>query len=110
MITLKEKFRKQQERKFSGTKLLFETSNEKYINWLEKRVNKKQSKNIDLDKLTPLELHQLLYNTLEKLEKLPYVYDKKNKVTHNNYFASNTRHHHDAREEIETLIDKYGNT
>lgn len=32
-----------------------------------------------LDKLTPLELHHLLYDVLEKLEKLPCVYDEKKK-------------------------------
>lgn len=63
---------------------------------------------MNLDKLTPIELHHLLYDVLEKLEKLPYVYDAKNKVTHNNYFVSNTRSYYDAREEIENLIYKYG--
>jgi len=38
MSKLREEFQKQQESKFSGTELLFETSNEKYINWLEQIV------------------------------------------------------------------------
>lgn len=63
---------------------------------------------MDLDKLTPIELHHLLYDVLEKLEKLPYVYDEENRVTHNDYFVSNKQWHYDAREEIENLIDKYG--
>jgi len=55
---------------------------------------------MDLDKLTPIELHHLLYDVLEKLEKLPYVYDEKNKVTYTNYFISNKKWYYDARKEI----------
>jgi len=58
----------------------------------------------DLDKLTPIELHHLLYDVLEKLKKLPYVYDKNNKVTYNNYFVSNKTWHYDAREEIKEIV------
>lgn len=36
---------------------------------------------MNLDKLTPIELHHLLYDVLEKLEKLPYVYDEKNSTS-----------------------------
>ncbi len=61
----------------------------------------------DLDKLTPLELHNLLYEVLEKLENLPYVYDEENRVTHSDYFASNTQSHYDARKDIEISINKY---
>lgn len=56
-----------------------------------------------LDKLTPLELHHLLYDVLEKLEELPYVYDEENRVTHSDYFASNTKCHYDARHEIKPI-------
>jgi len=63
---------------------------------------------MNTDKLTPLELHHLLYDVLEKLEKLPCVYDKKNGVTHNDYFVSNKRWNYDAREEINELVNKYG--
>jgi len=45
MIELRKEFQRQQESKFSGTELLFETSNEKYINWLEQKV----VKNINYD-------------------------------------------------------------
>jgi len=63
---------------------------------------------MDLDKLTPLELHHLLYDVLEKLKNLPYVYDEKNNITHNDYYARNKQWYYDAREEIDVLIDQYG--
>lgn len=54
-----------------------------------------------LDKLTPLELHCLFYDILEKLQEFKYVYDEENRVTHSDYFASNTKAYYDARHEIE---------
>lgn len=60
---------------------------------------------MDLDKLTPLELHHLLYDVFSKLENLPYVYDEKNRITHNNYSVSNKRSYYDARKEIEGIKD-----
>jgi hypothetical protein len=42
---------------------------------------------MDLNKLTPIELHELLYKIVKKLNKLPYVYNEKTRVTHNNYFV-----------------------
>ena len=40
MSRLRNEFLKQQDSKFNKTELLFETSNKKYIDWLEKIVNK----------------------------------------------------------------------
>ena len=62
-----------------------------------------------LKNLTPLELHNLLYDVLEKLAKLPYVYDEENRITHSSYFVSNVKADYDCREEIERSISKYGN-
>ena len=53
-----------------------------------------------INKLSPLELHKLFYEILEKLESLDYVYDKKTRVTHYGYFATNVQAHYDARNEI----------
>ena len=39
MSKLREEFQKQQECKFKTIELLFETSNSKYIEWLEQNVN-----------------------------------------------------------------------
>ena len=63
---------------------------------------------MDLNKLTPIELHELLYKIVKKLNKLPYVYNEKTRVTHNDYFVSNKQWNYDARQEIEDLIEKYG--
>lgn len=41
----------------------------------------RNSKGIDMDlnKLTPIELHELLYKIVKKLNKLPYVYNENTK-------------------------------
>ena len=39
MNTLRLEFQELQQSKFSGTELLFETSNNKYIEWLEQKIN-----------------------------------------------------------------------
>jgi len=44
MSKLREEFQAQQESKFRGTELLFETSNEKYISWLERELVNKHLK------------------------------------------------------------------
>lgn len=58
---------------------------------------------MNLDKLTPLELHHLLYDVFEKIKEFTYVYDEKNRITHNDYFVSNIVWHYDGREEIERM-------
>jgi len=53
-----------------------------------------------INKLSPLELHKLFYEILEKLKSLDYVYDKKTHETHYDYFARHVQAHYDARNEI----------
>lgn len=50
--------------------------------------------------LSPLDLHNLLHITVEKLNTYPYVYDSKYKETYYDYFASNVTACYDAREEL----------
>ena len=63
---------------------------------------------INIDKLEPLEMHVLLYDLLDKLESMDYVYDEENRETHYDYFVSNKTAHYDAREERTEMKEKYG--
>jgi len=56
---------------------------------------------MNLNKLTPIQLRNLLYDVVEKIQKLQYIYDEEKNITYNDYFLSEHTWYYDARKVIE---------